>query len=302
MELPTTISRLIDLIDGGESSIDRELYYSIPAQSHHELDKLLKLSTTTILEWNSEIALIALWRAFLNLIPASVIEQPEVPCRSLVMDRVTHLLGEKPAEKDLNSLMRIVKRLQRYQVGGRRLTAKNTLDLELATHSELLRKQCYRCNACGYRFSDKDLSIDYYFDEEEECEYESESLSYTVENRIGAADRSPLKLHRRAELDHILPSYLGGESNNNLQILCKSCNIGKSDLLLGYEGRGWFGSARAKELTTVSAQLFYMVVRRDNKCVICARGVRQVALRIVRRDPNGADLYINLAAKCVDCL
>ena len=36
---------------------------------------------------------------------------------------------------------------------------------------------------------------------------------------------------RTPELDHIIPYVLGGDSSNNWQILCKSCNIGKSDYI-----------------------------------------------------------------------
>ena len=71
-------------------------------------------------------------------------------------------------------------------------------------------------------------------------------------------------------------------------------------MLLGFEGRNWFGTARINDLTSVTPQLFYMVLNRDQECKMCSRKAIQTELRIKRKDVNGTDLYPNLIACCIE--
>jgi len=290
MDLPVALNSLLDLFNGHQDlfNYNSEL---LVRKALSQKRNMLFVSVTSEGHWSKDLGLILLWRAFLNILPASVLENPEERCKDVVAKRLFHLLGEPPDKAALDKLMLIVKRLQMYQISGRRGLNSSTLDLSLTSHLRLLRRQSGRCNCCGYLFSENDLHPD-----------QSAHRLPTTSKPLSNLDRSPRQLRRKAELDHIFPIYLAGDNDKNWQILCQTCNRGKSDLLFGFEGRSWFGTARLRDLTEVHPQLFYMVLRRDATCSQCNRGPLQVELRIVRRDFNGADLYPNLVTHCTDCL
>lgn len=225
------------------------------------------------------------------MLPASIFENPRAPCKSIVRARLEHLLGEAPQDEDLGVIMIVIKRIQRYQIAGRRGLNASSLDLTSELHLDLLQQQAGRCSVCGYKFKDQDLDED-----------ESADILARVDHRLSTLDRSPVKLHRKAVLDHILPVYLAGDSPMNWQILCKSCNSGKGDSILGFDNGDWFGSTRGGRLTDIGPRMFYMVLMRDGGCRMCARTSHQVELRVRRRDPLGTDVYSNLIAACADLI
>jgi len=290
MDFPSSLKKLFQSLDGFDL-FESDGIRRLSGESCGDLDDLLSLTGTSLDQWQAEISLIALWRAFLNILPAAVLENPEERCKGLVQKRLTFLLGEKPDDRDLKVVVKAIKRLQQYQKGGRRSIGSTSFDYESVSQLRLLKKQGQRCNCCGYKFLKNDLIPLSIIDGDP-----------TLDMPITEFDRSPTKIFRKAELDHVLPIYLAGDRETNWQVLCKCCNGGKSDLVIGIEGKGWFGSARLSELISVSPKLFYMILRRDRSCSVCGRNPKQVELRIIRRDENGANFYPNLVSRCVDCL
>lgn len=288
---PPPLRKLIVCLEGNNIPHIPLNSHEIGEESLSYMTELLALAAIPPEFWRRETALIALWRAFLSLIPASLLENPDERIREPIKKRLEHLMGETPDDEDLRLVVSIVNRLQRYQREGRRATSIN---IGQVTQKSLLVNQSLRCANCGYKFRRGDLEPDNSSsdpDDRPKCD-----------SPLNVLDRSPSKINRKAALDHILPVYLAGDHKGNWQILCYTCNSGKSDMVYGFENRAWFGGTRKLDLTKVSPQLFYMVLNRDRNCRTCSRGVQQVELRLMRKDMNGADLYPNLGAYCVDCL
>jgi 5-methylcytosine-specific restriction endonuclease McrA len=247
MQAPHTWREFVARLSMSQAWLSESEFMTFADDCRGNLRELLAFSAVSEMEWQREVSLIALLRAFLTSLPASVIERPEEPCRDVVRRRLQHLLGEAPDEEDLASLMRIVKQIQLFRIHGRR---SGGLDISFLTHRSILKKQAFRCANCGYRFSSGDLSPD-----------PSSGELPRRDSPLSAADRSPRRINRRAVLDHRFPIYLAGDKCENWQILCFTCNNGKGDTLFGFEGRSWFGRARLRDLTEAGAQLFYMVLR-----------------------------------------
>jgi len=291
METPTSVEQLLLFLTEPDFPIRSLNNYDLSAESREEMAELLQITSLSPDIWDHETGLIALWRAFLALIPASVIDNPNQRCKEAVTRRLTHLLGIEPKSEHVDAVVVIVKRLQRYKLTGRQATS---LDIQKNTHFSILRSQLDRCATCGYKFRKGDVEPD--------PSSTSSRDRPRTSKRVGSFDRSPEPLRRRAVLDHILPVYLAGDHHSNWQILCDTCNSGKGDMIYGFEGRAWFGGARETDLAKVSFQLFYMVVNRDRSCKSCLRSNRECELRVVRKESGGADLYTNLEAKCTECL
>ena len=97
------------------------------------------------------------------------------------------------------------------------------------THTKLLESQNRQCSTCGYRFTDTELK--YFFAEE---------IEFTRQEIATNADEVMLQQYnRRPVLDHIVPYFLGGDTKENWQILCASCNSGKGDALSWMFRSGW---------------------------------------------------------------
>jgi 5-methylcytosine-specific restriction endonuclease McrA len=291
MQLPEPFKQLMGILASSEPATTAIDWDALAEKSRLSMPELLSLATVELRQWNREIALVALWRAVVSVLPAAIVERPSERCRDQVEERLSRLIGGPAVPSDVDRVMKVVKRIQRYQRLGRGGLSTSSLDLSLSTHSSILRRQSYRCTSCGYLFLSGDLEPD-----------PSANDLPRVDSPLNQRDRSPKRLNRRAVLDHILPVYLAEDTEQNWQVLCATCNRGKSDSIVGFEGRAWFGGARIDDLSRVTSTLFYMVLRNGQVCSICARGVRQVELRIARRDAGGADLYSNLHARCKDCL
>lgn len=290
--IPSSMRQLLCAIAHGKPLDDAGLA-TLRALALLEAPDNLRLSSVGQSNWSEETALVALYRTVSAVIPTSVIDDPESPCRSAIETRLQHLFGYPPDADLVEAILAIAKNIQQYRLGGRRAIGGRGLDLESAFHKGLLKRQHGRCACCGYRFLDDDL----YSDEDPE-----ESPMSTASDSRASIDRSPERFKRQANLDHRYPVYLAGTTQSNQQILCATCNAGKSDRLAGFEGKAWFNPLSTVSTSGVSSQLFYMVLNRDGACRVCQRGPRQVELRVVRRDPNGLDVYTNLTACCVDHL
>lgn len=145
-------------------------------------------------------------------------------------------------------------------------------DLHFSTRSEILSSQGNRCRTCGVVL---DLSGD------------ATSVS------------SP-------QLDHVLPFGLGGNEPENLIVICKGCNVIKSDDVsvvttdsvdINYflKGRKQGYSRRVK---------FWVHVRDDYHCTIdgCHNHAGNAQLEVRRKFSSGRSVYDNLSTVCEHCL
>jgi 5-methylcytosine-specific restriction endonuclease McrA len=304
MQFPRILRTLLEEFRSGPNNHGAGGLDHLMPLADAEMTQILSLAAIQKAPWVNETNTVAVWRAFLSTLPASVLENPEVRCKEAVRERLRHLLGEEPDAEDLQLVVSVVKRLQRYQRGGRSEIGSTPFDPEYASHRAILIAQSWRCKCCGYMFKPTDLFRDFAEDLADGAEEPTGSAcgNETIDSPFGPFDRSPPKIRRQAQLDHVFPVYLAGDNENNWQVLCRCCNAGKSDLVLGFENRAWFGRARLEDLVGTTTRVFYMVIRRDGKCSVCGRGPSQVELRIGRRDPNGADLYTNLVTRCIECV
>jgi 5-methylcytosine-specific restriction endonuclease McrA len=165
---------------------------------------------------------IALLTRFLwSLVPKELINNPYPDFNYLAKKAIQskfNLINGFEEDKLISDLAKIFKRIRLVYKEGRR-NAKS-LDFNNKIHLDLFHAQNKRCSLCAYEF---ELN-QYRFSLEEEG---VESFPYLkVEGEVCLE-----KTLRTPELDHIIPYVLGGDLQDNWQILCKSCNLGKSDYL-----------------------------------------------------------------------
>ena len=199
---------------------------------------------------------------------------------------VEHFNVDHPDSGLIKDFSIILKRIRRFGIDGR--DGHEGFKLDSPRDRELLRSQKHRCNLCLYKFSD---TLDLYYDED---------IDYS---------HAPLKdevcldsYQRRPEIDHIIPISIGGNSDKNLQILCKSCNLGKSDWISSIFTMPYAGRGRAyRRRDSISHQMRYAVLaptRGEMKHVVDVEGMCDTSqLRIFRRNSNLATSETNLIAR-----
>ena len=199
-----------------------------------------------------------LTRFLWSLVPKELITNPYPDFKQLARKAVESRFNiemNSDFEKMISDLAKIFKRIRLVYKEGRK-NAKS-INLESILHSELFNSQNKRCALCAYEF---ELN-QYRFSLEDEG---VESFPYDkFENEICLE-----KTLRTPELDHIIPYVLGGESPENWQILCKSCNLGKSDYINYMYAFSTQTSQRLSDLQTLTYGKRY--------AVIASTGLKQV--------------------------
>ena len=108
----------------------------------------------------------------------------------------------------------------------------------------------------------------------------------------------------RAEVDHReAVSSFGRNRLDNLQILCRLCNLGKGrglGLAVEREVR-WSGT----HISTIPiahrcSMVYYVIARADNHCVDCGRTDTELTIRPIRAE--GCFARTNLKSVCYDCI
>jgi len=162
-----------------------------------------------------------LTRYLWSLVPRELFETQYPDFKKLARSSIVSKFGlSNIPEIDIliSDLSKIFKRIRLVYKEGRR-NAKS-LNLDNSSHLELFNIQNKRCALCAYEF---EINL-HRFELEEDG---MEAFPYNkLENEIVLQTT-----FRKPELDHIIPYVLGGDSSDNWQILCKSCNIGKSDYI-----------------------------------------------------------------------
>jgi hypothetical protein len=176
----------------------------------------------------------------------------------------------------------IFRRLRSAARSGRIATR---LNLETKLHEDLFEKQGRRCALCNYKFSS---SYDLY-------QYEDEDEYYVCDHNSLNGELVLKKYFRRPVLDHIIPYFLGGDSPENWQILCQTCNLGKGESLSWLTRRGWSPATKINDLLELSCGLRYAVIadfRSKSQDLPFDR-----ELRIFKKDNTRLVFYDNLECR-----
>lgn len=221
--VPQSLALMLRIFSEGERNERVSLSRLEGVYKSHFSDSLELAGRLTVAgaeSYRAHAAVATLTRLVWSLVPTRLLTATSPDFRGLAHKALSSKFGELDDGDDLvASLTVIFKRIRQYYKLGRMATS---LDLELGAHQDLLRAQGYRCNHCLYEFK----AEEYFYSSEDEG-IPAESESHLVE------EISLRKTFRRPELDHIIPIIFGGDNPENWQILCKSCNLGKSDQL-GY--------------------------------------------------------------------
>jgi len=204
-------------------------------------------ASSRLVEVNGEIfkaylTIAILVRFVWKLVPSKLIETSSPDFRQLALGSLRNKFGNTIQDTDsslVDNLVVIFKRIRQYAKEGR---VSSSLDFSLIKHQDLFESQDFRCNHCKYKFTD------------ELYRYDAEDDGVAIEFDPNLPNEISLeRLYRKPELDHILPLILGGDGESNWQILCKSCNLGKSDLvnhMFSYSSNEAYRFGMVSQLTT----------------------------------------------------
>lgn len=196
-------------------------------------------------------------------------------------DNALRVLSEQRSQDDIQGLSRVFRNLRNAHKTNR--TRVSGLNLERGEHSRLLAHQGGRCAACGYEFTAFELNGE---------EFEEEV--YIQERCALAGEVIIERYNRKPHLDHIIPHFLGGDSPDNWQILCGSCNAGKGEGLSWIFRRGFLPPARPAEALTISTSLRYAVLARHQGTIDATPSSE---LRIFRINDELLPVFENLIVR-----
>ena len=200
---------------------------------------------------SSQMAVSLLLRLLFALVPKSAVGYAVPDFESLARISLRQKLNVDCSEEMVRQFAVIIKRVRFVHFNGREGATK--LDLSRGVHKRLLREQQGRCGVCLYTFRE---DVDYYA-------YEDDSVLF-LENHTPVKDELVLgKYYRRPELDHIIPYLFGGDRKSNWQILCRSCNSGKSNWLTFGFSASSIGRIGLEKVTKLSPATRYIVLSRD---------------------------------------
>lgn len=224
-----------------------------------------------------------LMRLVWSLVPVKLLNAPSPDFRSLAKRALHDRFGEfQRSEEAVRYLTTVFKRIRKYARAGR---DASSLDFELMTHRELLVEQQGRCAHCLYEFK-----ADNYF-------YAPEEDGISVVHEMPLDGEITLsRTLRKPELDHIIPLILGGDNPDNWQILCKSCNAGKSDQVSYLTGVMGSSQNRVGHLLHLTTAKRYAVLV-DAPDAIDLRSGDGKYMRIFKKDEAGFANPENLIAK-----
>lgn len=246
------------------------------------IDQLLgaKSSAKHEVTWNDIAALIRVYRRFWSAIPIAVFDKGTLDLRPYAREMAADLLKSVNGE-DVRRIAVLLKRLRRYWIYGRSAGAT----VSKAELIAMLRKQKGRCRTCGHLFTRADLDA---------RDFEEEP---NAEQQIG--DLKP------PHVDHIIPLFLGGGAQQNLQVLCSTCNTGKGAAIAWPLKSAVLRPLKPSDLIQLNSSFRWMILDRDRRCTTCARSPLQLEgvqrLIVVRRSEKRGWVLENATAICTAC-
>lgn len=227
----------------------------------------------------------AIVRILWNLAPVELFTQPSPNFKYLARRAIgEHLKLGAENEQLIRDLAVVFKRIRFFYRYGRNTTS---FDASNAAHLSILRSQSSRCALCLFPFED-DLDL-----------YAAEEESVVVDRHTAVDNEIRLKLtYRRPELDHIIPHLLGGDDPENWQILCRSCNAGKSDVISGLSRHFSHSSVRTSDFSEFGASKRFAVIA-DYRRSTSKQLVPDVGqfLRVFRKNRSG---FLNIENLCCE--
>jgi hypothetical protein len=213
------------------------------------LDQTLELFSDNIHEVKAQVSLIYISRFMWDLVPdrifCEVSPNFEKIARTSLIEKIGEFSEIGPQTKNLS---RIMKRIRNYYVNGRKTT---NFDLRDPRQNSIYDDQMERCNICLYQFK-SDLG---YYD------IEDDEDSPILEERPQAEGEVCIERYfRKPELDHIIPFMIGGDTKENWQILCKSCNSGKGNAVSYFMRSGAIFDQKLSDVMKLSSSKRYSVL------------------------------------------
>lgn len=250
--LPNALNQLIRIVSKSDTKTER-LEVSLCSASVRQLlsNGFSEINNILIGPENryredAHLALMYSIRWLWQLIPRSVFEYPEPDYERSCQKRVLELFPNFTGDDDfIANLANITKRLKSYKKNDRSKVARfNINNLQIR---KIFLNQNRKCNLCNFSFSVFGESLEWL-----------ERNTPHVHNQL--EDEICLDVYyREPVLDHIIPYYIGGDFAANWQILCRTCNSGKSDYL-SWIFKGWIPPRHPSELFQLNSQNRYAAI------------------------------------------
>ncbi|MBW4504760.1 MAG: HNH endonuclease [Scytonema hyalinum WJT4-NPBG1] len=280
--------RFLDIISRGKR--EQRQAIALLSEEAQELfdvsfEAMTKLAYGSPSPIRAHIALMALVRVLWNLAPIELFSQMSPNFRQLASRAIDERLNIATGNQELiRDLALVFKRLRSYHRHGRNTTSFNSSS---STQIEILKEQNWRCAHCLFPF-EEDLDL-----------YASEEDSVVIDNSSKKEDEVRLDItYRKPELDHIIPHLLGGDDPANWQILCRSCNAGKSDAISGLSRHFSHISVRTSDLSEFNPAKRFAVIA-DYRSAIQNLPILKTNefLRVFLKNPMGFMNIENLYCK-----
>lgn len=224
-----------------------------------------------------QLSVIAVLQTLWAIIPSKLFTSCDPNYRALV-EQSLEAAGFELSAQAQKHLVVVFKRLRRHYDFGREATS---LDLSSTVHVRLFDSQSRRCAICRYRFAPSDIDM-----------YEEADFHLSQPHVPLRSDELVLDtIMRNPVLDHILPVFLGGDGEQNWQILCGSCNAGKGDCWSAIARAGLLPPTRVREALHLKPSLRYAVLATTPR----SEGASD-EFAIVKRARSGLVVYSNLCA------
>jgi 5-methylcytosine-specific restriction endonuclease McrA len=192
--------------------------------------------------------------------------------RAQVRERLLQLTDAKLNHQKFEHLFDLVSSVYRHWLDTKRGTSMKFTITDVksrheSVYNELMIGQGYRCAYCGYSFAE---------------------------------------IPGEQTLDHIIPYRLGGDHicGSNWQILCKTCNSEKKDMLSIFQHRvanNWIYHLSRwtpeQENRTGKKRVQFAVILRDKKCKQCGSGPTKKEL-IAINESTGLSIPSNMVCVC----
>jgi hypothetical protein len=283
-KIPSAFNWLLDTLAGvGGVPERRKLAYfssEVSESYRHDLARFYVTSSIGSDEAESHLGLLLATRQFWELIPSGIFTSADPDYERFAANSLAGRFGEPARDEIVRSLALIFRNLRKAHSFGRRQVS--SLDLCRNEHSRIYDTQNGRCATCGYKFMPIEVERFYdpdVFEAKEEAKVSDEEVILSSYNR-------------RPVLDHIVPHFIGGDTPQNWQILCSSCNSGKGESISWMFRSGWMPIKRLGDVTNLTASCRYAVLSRHLSKIL--KSPLDCELRVKRKNPTQLLIFDNL--------